>query len=100
MRAVLYGVLRAALDLEVLIEAAPDNAQRLLKALGAAGLVTAKLGFIAPTTAVPASARRLEVAPAARGHANTYHDRVWTVVPGDPDQRRSWQALQVLRQIG
>lgn len=41
--AILYGVPRATLDLDVLIEATPDNARRLLDALLAAGLGTASL---------------------------------------------------------
>lgn len=41
--AVLYGVPRATLDLDILIEATPENADRLLKALEAAGLGTASL---------------------------------------------------------
>lgn len=39
--AVLHGVPRATFDLDILIEATPDNAQRLLDALIAAGLGTA-----------------------------------------------------------
>ena len=41
--AVLYGVPRATFDLDIIIEATPDNAQRLLKALLEAGLGTASL---------------------------------------------------------
>ena len=41
--AVLHGVPRATFDLDVLIEATPDNAQRLLDALLEAGLGTAAL---------------------------------------------------------
>lgn len=41
--AVLYGVPRATFDLDILIEASPRNADRLLKALLAAGLGTASL---------------------------------------------------------
>ncbi|MBM3859361.1 MAG: hypothetical protein FJ395_06890 [Verrucomicrobia bacterium] len=41
--AVLHGVPRATFDLDLLIEATTDNAQRLLKALLAAGLGTAAL---------------------------------------------------------
>lgn len=41
--AVLYGVPRATFDLDILIEATPDNAQRLLDALEQAGLGTALL---------------------------------------------------------
>lgn len=41
--AVLYGVPRATFDLDILIEASPENADRLLKALLAAGLGTASL---------------------------------------------------------
>ena len=41
--AVLYGVPRATFDLDVLIEASVGNAQRLLDALGEAGLATASL---------------------------------------------------------
>lgn len=45
--AVLYGVPRATFDLDILIDAAPDNAQRLLDALleanfGTAGLISAQ----------------------------------------------------------
>jgi predicted nucleotidyltransferase len=41
--AVLHGVPRATFDLDILIEAAPDNAQRLLRALLEAELGTASL---------------------------------------------------------
>jgi len=41
--AVLHGVPRATFDLDILIEATPDNAQRLLDALAEAGLGTAAL---------------------------------------------------------
>ena len=41
--AVLHGVPRATFDLDILIEATPDNAQRLLNALLGAGLGTATL---------------------------------------------------------
>jgi hypothetical protein len=41
--AVLHGVPRATFDLDILIEATPDNAQRLLDALLAADLGTAAL---------------------------------------------------------
>ncbi len=41
--AVLYGVPRATFDLDVLIKASPDNAQRLLDALTEAGLASASL---------------------------------------------------------
>src|ERR1019366_5970705 len=41
--AVLHGVPRATFDLDILIEATPDNAQRLLNALLEAGLGTASL---------------------------------------------------------
>ena len=41
--AVLYGVPRATFDLDILIEATPDNATRVLDALLAAGLGTASL---------------------------------------------------------
>ncbi|NJN96856.1 MAG: hypothetical protein HC875_23520 [Anaerolineales bacterium] len=41
--AVLHGVPRATFDLDILIEATPDNAQRLLDALLAANLGTASL---------------------------------------------------------
>jgi hypothetical protein len=41
--AVLHGVPRATFDLDILIEATPDNAQRLLEALLEAGLGTATL---------------------------------------------------------
>jgi len=40
---VLYGVPRATFDLDILIEATPENAQRLLDALLAADLGTAAL---------------------------------------------------------
>jgi hypothetical protein len=39
----LYGVPRATFDLDILIEASQENAQRLLDALAEAGLGTAKL---------------------------------------------------------
>ncbi|MBP7960746.1 MAG: hypothetical protein KA003_02180 [Caldilineaceae bacterium] len=41
--AILYGVPRATFDLDILIEATPENAQRLLDALLDAGLGTASL---------------------------------------------------------
>lgn len=41
--AVLHGVPRATFDLDILIEASPENAGRLLSALDAAGLGTASL---------------------------------------------------------
>ena len=41
--AVLYGVPRATFDLDILIEASPENALRLLDALEDAGLGTAAL---------------------------------------------------------
>ena len=41
--AILYGVPRATFDLDILIEATPDNTQRLLNALLDAGLGTAAL---------------------------------------------------------
>ena len=41
--AVLHGVPRATFDLDILIEATAENAQRLLEALVAAGLGTASL---------------------------------------------------------
>ena len=41
--AVLHGVPRATFDLDILIEATPDNVARLLKALAEAGLGTASL---------------------------------------------------------
>lgn len=41
--AVLYGVPRATFDLDILIEASPENTRRLLDALSEAGLATASL---------------------------------------------------------
>ena len=41
--AILYGVPRATFDLDILVEATPDNAQRLLDSLLDAGLGTASL---------------------------------------------------------
>ena len=41
--AVLYGVPRATFDLDILIEATPENASRLLDALFKAGMGTATL---------------------------------------------------------
>jgi hypothetical protein len=41
--AVLYGVPRATFDLDILIEATPENARRLLAALAEAGLGTAAM---------------------------------------------------------
>jgi len=40
---ILYGVPRATFDLDILVEATPDNARRLLNALTSAGLGTASL---------------------------------------------------------
>ena len=44
--AVLYGVPRATFDLDILIEATPENARRLLDAMQEAGLATAALANI------------------------------------------------------
>lgn len=41
--AVLYGVPRATFDLDILIEASPENAKKLLDALSEAGLGTAEM---------------------------------------------------------
>jgi len=41
--AILYGVPRATFDLDLLVEATPDNAKRLLGALEAAGFGTAAM---------------------------------------------------------
>ena len=41
--AVLYGVPRATFDLDMLIQATPDNVERLLRAMTEAGLATASL---------------------------------------------------------
>jgi hypothetical protein len=41
--AVLHGIPRATFDLDILIEATPENAERLLEALADAGLGTASL---------------------------------------------------------
>lgn len=41
--AILYGVPRATFDLDILIEATPDNAKRLIDALTDAGLATASM---------------------------------------------------------
>jgi len=41
--AILHGIPRATFDLDILIEATADNAERLLKALQDAGLATASL---------------------------------------------------------
>jgi len=41
--AVLYGVPRATFDLDILIEASPENARNLLAALREAGLATAEM---------------------------------------------------------
>jgi tRNA nucleotidyltransferase/poly(A) polymerase len=41
--AILYGVPRATFDLDILIDATPENAQRLLETLLDAGLGTAAL---------------------------------------------------------
>ncbi|MGB5615304.1 MAG: DUF6036 family nucleotidyltransferase [Desulfobacterales bacterium] len=45
--AVLYGVPRATFDLDILIEATPENARRLLDALMDAGMGTASLTNVA-----------------------------------------------------
>ena len=44
--AILYGVQRATLDLDILIEASPENGRRLLDALRRAGLGTAALATV------------------------------------------------------
>lgn len=49
--AVLHGVPRATFDLDILIEATPDNAQRLLTALLEAGLGTAALTSVSEVLA-------------------------------------------------
>ena len=54
--AILYGVPRTTLDLDILIEATPDNAQRLLDALLDAGL-----GTVALTTAEEILAHEITV---------------------------------------
>jgi hypothetical protein len=54
--AVLHGVPRATFDLDVLIEATPDNAQRLLDALADTGMGTAHL-----TTAVDLLAHEITI---------------------------------------
>lgn len=41
--AILHGVPRATFDLDIIIEASPDNASRLLTALQQAGMATATL---------------------------------------------------------
>ena len=46
--AVLYGVPRATFDLDILIEATPENAQRLLDAFLEAGLGSAALTNVQP----------------------------------------------------
>jgi len=49
--AVLHGVPRATFDLDILIDASPDNVDRLLRAFAEAGLGTASLTTVAEVLA-------------------------------------------------
>ena len=83
--AVLHGVPRATFDLDILIEATPDNAQKLLDALLDAGLGTATL-----TTAAQLLAHEITI----------FRDRVQidvqTVTPGITFAE-VWERRQVMR---
>jgi tRNA nucleotidyltransferase/poly(A) polymerase len=83
--AVLHGVPRATFDLDILIEATPDNAQKLLDALLDAGLGTATL-----TTAEQLLAHEITI----------FRDRVQidvqTVTPGITFAE-VWERRQVMR---
>ncbi len=82
---VLYGVPRATLDLDVFVEATPDNARRLLEALLRAGLGTASL-----TTPEALLANEITV----------FNDRVrvdvLTTLPG-LTFARAWERRQTMR---
>jgi len=82
--AVLYGIPRATFDLDILIEATPDNAQRLLDALLEAGLGTASL-----TTAEALLAHEITI----------FNDRVridvQTAAPG-LDFAEAWQRREAM----
>jgi len=86
--AVLYGVPRATFDLDILIEATPENARRLLDALLEAGLGTAGL-----TTAENLLAHEITI----------FKDRVridvQTSTPG-VSFATSWQRREVMRYQG
>ncbi|MGQ9555614.1 MAG: DUF6036 family nucleotidyltransferase [Anaerolineae bacterium] len=83
--AVLHGVPRATFDLDILIEATPDNAQRLLDALLNAGLGTASL-----TTVEQLLAHEITI----------FQDRVrvdvQTTTPGIKFEE-AWERRQVMR---
>ncbi|HEC33995.1 MAG TPA: hypothetical protein ENI37_04695 [Chloroflexi bacterium] len=80
----LYGIPRATFDLDILIEATPDNAQRLLDALLEAGLGTASL-----TTAEALLAHEITI----------FNDRVridvQTAAPG-LDFAEAWQRREAM----
>lgn len=82
--AILYGVPRATFDLDILIEATPENAQQLLDALLEAGLATTEL-----TTAEQVLAHEITI----------FQDRVridvQTVTPGI-DFAEAWSRRQVM----
>ena len=86
--AVLYGVPRATFDLDILIDATPDNAHRLLAALAEAGLGTASL-----TTAESVLANEITV----------FKDRVrvdvLTTAPGLTFER-IWVERQTMNYMG
>jgi len=86
--AVLYGVPRATFDLDILIEATPENTQRLLDALLEAGLGTAGL-----TTAANLLAHEITI----------FKDRVridvQTATPGI-DFDEAWKQREIMKYQG
>jgi len=87
--AVLYGVPRATFDLDILIEATRENAQRLLDAL-----LEAKFGTAALTTADEVVAHEITV----------FKDRVridvQTRTPGIPSFDDAWRARETMEHGG
>ena len=77
--AVLHGVPRATFDLDILIDPTAENADRLLRALTAAGLGTASLttpeAVLANEITVLKDRVRVDILTSAPGLA---FDRVWT----------------------
>jgi hypothetical protein len=77
--AILYGVPRATFDLDILIEATPENAERLLAALLDAGLGTASLtsaaGLLANEITVFEDRVRIDVQTSTPG---IYFEDAWT----------------------
>ena len=83
--AVLYGVPRATFDLDILIEATPENAQRLLDAL-----LEAKLGTASMTTADALLAHEITI------FNDWVRIDVQTATPG-LDFATAWQRREVMK---